>query len=181
MPQSHREMRPCCGAYLDGIADRKHRVQAVWQASAWAVTTLGCSIGVIHPILAGKGTFSHTKAVVERLARRAGKANARAPVSLSMLKQIAGRSGRRNSEYAEGLATALRDADVKTLRKALDAPPSALKTPSAGLFPEFEHLEVPPLACTLRLNFSCPFCKTLLQLLCQHASVIASMFCTECK
>ena len=59
-----------------------------------------------------------------------------------MLKQIAGRSGRRNSEYAEGLATTLRNADVRTLRKALDAPPSALSTPAAGLFPEFEHLEV---------------------------------------
>ena len=59
-----------------------------------------------------------------------------------MLKQIAGRSGRRNSEYAEGLATTLRNPDVTTLRKALEAPPSALKTPSAGLFPEFEHLEV---------------------------------------
>jgi len=77
------------------------------------------------------------------LVQGAGKANARAPVSISMLKQIAGRSGRRNSEYAEGLATTLRNPDVTTLRKALEAPPSALKTPSAGLFPEFEHLEVP--------------------------------------
>ena len=89
------------------------------------------------------------------VARCAGKANARAPVSISMLKQIAGRSGRRNSEYAEGLATTLRNPDVNTLRKALEAPPSALKTPSAGLFPEFEHLEVLTRAPIVEHNAGC--------------------------
>lgn len=63
-------------------------------------------------------------------------------MSVSMIKQIAGRSGRRNSEYAEGLATTLRSSDAAQLREALEAPPSSLSTPTAGLFPEFEHLEV---------------------------------------
>lgn len=59
-----------------------------------------------------------------------------------MIKQIAGRSGRRNSEFKEGLATTLRSSDALTLREALEAPASSLSTPTAGLFPEFEHLEV---------------------------------------
>lgn len=64
------------------------------------------------------------------------------PVSTSAVKQIAGRAGRRSSEFAQGRATCRDAADVPLLRAAVDAPLEGLNTPKAGLFPEFEHLEV---------------------------------------
>ena len=41
------------------------------------------------------------------------------PVSVSMLKQIAGRAGRRSSQWLQGLATCRNDGDVGRLREAL--------------------------------------------------------------
>ena len=41
------------------------------------------------------------------------------PVSVSMLKQIAGRAGRRSSQWPEGLATCRDPADVTRLQEAL--------------------------------------------------------------
>ncbi|KAL4457773.1 hypothetical protein ABPG75_012638 [Micractinium tetrahymenae] len=64
------------------------------------------------------------------------------PVSVSMVKQIAGRAGRRSSQWPAGLATCRDPADVARLQEALDVPLDQLTTPSAGLFPEFEHFEV---------------------------------------
>lgn len=66
------------------------------------------------------------------------------PVSVSQLKQIAGRAGRRNSAWGEGLATCRMRADVPSLKAALAVPLADMSTPHAGLFPEFEHLEVRP-------------------------------------
>jgi hypothetical protein len=66
----------------------------------------------------------------------------RTPVSVSAIKQIAGRAGRRNSDFSEGRVTCLDRGDVRQLREALATPLTDLKTDRAGLFPEFEHLEV---------------------------------------
>ena len=44
---------------------------------------------------------------------------ANVPVSVSMLKQIAGRAGRRSSQWPEGLATCRDPADVARLQEAL--------------------------------------------------------------
>lgn len=64
------------------------------------------------------------------------------PVSTSMVKQIAGRAGRRSSEFAKGRVTCRDAREIPLLNAALDTPLDALLTPKAGLFPEFEHLEV---------------------------------------
>lgn len=64
------------------------------------------------------------------------------PVSVSMIKQIAGRAGRRSSQWPKGLATCLNPTDVPRLQEAIDVPLDQLVTPTAGLFPEFEHFEV---------------------------------------
>ncbi|KAK9817863.1 hypothetical protein WJX72_003314 [[Myrmecia] bisecta] len=68
--------------------------------------------------------------------------NFKQPVSVSQIKQIAGRAGRRNSQYNKGVVTCLNKADMPRLREALDTPLEDLSTPAAGLFPEFEHLEM---------------------------------------
>lgn len=71
-----------------------------------------------------------------------GKAAARRRVSTSMVKQIAGRAGRRSSQFRHGLVTCANPADVPLLKAALEVPLEQLTTPRGGLFPEFEHLEV---------------------------------------
>ena len=53
----------------------------------------------------------------------------------------AGRAGRRNSVYGQGLVTCLNRADIPRLQEAVATPLEALSTPTAGLFPEFEQLE----------------------------------------
>ncbi|KAG1677914.1 hypothetical protein FOA52_001332 [Chlamydomonas sp. UWO 241] len=66
-----------------------------------------------------------------------------APLSDSAIKQIAGRAGRRNSQYASsGAATMLgrqRPMDIHTLRDAMAAVLAPLE--AAGLFPEPEYIE----------------------------------------
>ncbi|BDA46196.1 ATP-dependent RNA helicase SUPV3L1, mitochondrial [Coccomyxa sp. Obi] len=66
---------------------------------------------------------------------------ARVPISISQVKQIAGRAGRRNSVYGQGLVTCLNKSDIARLQEAIATPLEALSTPTAGLFPEFEQLE----------------------------------------
>uniref|UniRef100_A0A061QM91 Atp-dependent rna helicase mitochondrial-like n=1 Tax=Tetraselmis sp. GSL018 TaxID=582737 RepID=A0A061QM91_9CHLO len=41
------------------------------------------------------------------------------PVSVSMIKQISGRAGRRSSEWEKGLVTCFRSADISYLKEAL--------------------------------------------------------------
>ncbi len=53
----------------------------------------------------------------------------------------AGRAGRRNSVYGQGLVTCLNRGDIPRLQEAVATPLEALSTPTAGLFPEFEQLE----------------------------------------
>uniref|UniRef100_A0A061RJP5 RNA helicase n=2 Tax=Tetraselmis sp. GSL018 TaxID=582737 RepID=A0A061RJP5_9CHLO len=64
------------------------------------------------------------------------------PVSVSMIKQISGRAGRRSSEWEKGLVTCFRSADISYLKEALSVPLADMNTPLAGIFPEFEHLEL---------------------------------------
>ncbi|KAI8473274.1 MAG: P-loop containing nucleoside triphosphate hydrolase protein [Monoraphidium minutum] len=66
----------------------------------------------------------------------------RGPVPASLIKQIAGRAGRRNSDYPQGFATTIDKADLPLLREAIALPPEALSTPAAGLAPEFEMVEM---------------------------------------
>lgn len=54
---------------------------------------------------------------------------------------MAGRAGRRCSAFDRGLVTCMHAADVPQLRRALSTPATALATPAAGLFPEFDQLE----------------------------------------
>lgn len=60
----------------------------------------------------------------------------------ALIRQIAGRAGRRNSEYPNGLATCLHRRDMPTLRAALSESAGATLTQRAGLFPEFETIEL---------------------------------------
>ena len=60
---------------------------------------------------------------------------------LKLVWWVAGRAGRRSSQFGMGLATCLNAADTERLQEALDAPLDAMSTDSAGLFPEFEQLE----------------------------------------
>eukprot|EP00884_Botryococcus_braunii_P014946 jgi/Botrbrau1/23452/Bobra.106_1s0010.2 len=65
----------------------------------------------------------------------------RVPISVSQIKQIAGRAGRRGSAYPEGIATTLNLEDLPRLQQALATPLQDLSTPQAGLFPEFDMVE----------------------------------------
>jgi ATP-dependent RNA helicase SUPV3L1/SUV3 len=78
--------------------------------------------------------------VFSTLRKRGGDGNV-APVGTSMIKQIAGRAGRRGTRWLRGAAVALDPRDEPRLREALDSPLEDLSTPKAGLFPEFEQLE----------------------------------------
>ncbi|DBA92452.1 TPA: hypothetical protein ACH3X1_002686 [Trebouxia sp. C0004] len=64
------------------------------------------------------------------------------PVSSSQIKQIAGRAGRRSSIYPKGFVGTRAPADLPTVTSALNMPLNKLSTPAAGLFPEFQHLEL---------------------------------------
>jgi hypothetical protein len=69
------------------------------------------------------------------------------PVPVTLVKQIAGRAGRRNSPWPDGAATTLNPKDLPALRKALASPLAALRTPRAGLAPDAEALEAAALRC----------------------------------
>lgn len=56
-----------------------------------------------------------------------------AEIPISLIKQIAGRAGRRNSAYPEGWATTLHETDMARLQEAIQTPISSLNTPAAGL------------------------------------------------
>lgn len=60
------------------------------------------------------------------------------PVSLPMVKQIAGRAGRRNSIYPEGFSTTLHDEDLPYLHSCVGTPTEPIT--HAGLFPDPEQL-----------------------------------------
>ncbi|PRW56167.1 ATP-dependent RNA helicase mitochondrial [Chlorella sorokiniana] len=90
----------------------------------------------------GMGLNLNIRRVIFHAVTKREGAKAAVPVSVSMLKQIAGRAGRRSSQWPEGLATCRDPADVARLQEAIAVPLDQLTTPTAGLFPEFEHFEV---------------------------------------
>ena len=53
-----------------------------------------------------------------------------------------GRAGRRNSLYPKGLVGTRAPADLPAVINAVNMPLDQLSTPAAGLFPEFQHLEL---------------------------------------
>ena len=59
-------------------------------------------------------------------------------VEVSMMKQIAGRAGRKSSQYEFGEATCLQEEDMEWLHKSLAAP--VKQVTHAGLFPAIEHM-----------------------------------------
>jgi hypothetical protein len=63
------------------------------------------------------------------------------PVPVTLVKQIAGRAGRRNSQWPQGSATTLKASDLPALRRALASPLERLRTSRAGLSPDAEALE----------------------------------------
>jgi hypothetical protein len=82
------------------------------------------------------------RVVFHTLVKTGGRGREPEPVPPPALRQLAGRAGRRSSEYAAGVATCRLEADVGALAAALAAPPGAAAAPAAGLLPEFEHLEL---------------------------------------
>ena len=64
----------------------------------------------------------------------------RGPLPSSMVKQIAGRAGRRGSDFSEGLVTTLVQSDHSQLRQNLAEPLPPIT--AAGLFPTFEQIEL---------------------------------------
>lgn len=60
----------------------------------------------------------------------------------TLVKQIAGRAGRRSSAYPQGYVTCLEPEEAGALRAAIDLPNSAMVTHVAGLTPEFEQIEL---------------------------------------
>lgn len=79
--------------------------------------------------------------IFHTMEKREGRFKPPKPVSVSMIKQIAGRAGRRNSNFSEGRATCFEKSDVSRLKDGLHVPLERLRTPKAGLYPEFEHFE----------------------------------------
>ena len=61
-------------------------------------------------------------------------------LSSSQAKQIAGRAGRRNSGFKEGLVATRSEEETRTLEGLLEAPQAPIK--EAGLFPTFEQIEL---------------------------------------
>ena len=53
-----------------------------------------------------------------------------------------GRAGRRNSLYPKGFVGTRAPGDLHAVINAVNMPLDQLSTPAAGLFPEFQHLEL---------------------------------------
>ena len=77
--------------------------------------------------------FHTTEKVLDGAQKGKGK------VEASMMKQIAGRAGRRSSKFDQGLATCLMESDMPWLKHAVEAPVEQVER--AGLFPAVEHLQ----------------------------------------
>lgn len=70
-----------------------------------------------------------------------GPRSALTDVDPSAIKQIAGRAGRRSSQFKSGKVSCINPLDLKKLKEALRLPQTATVTERAGLAPEFEHFE----------------------------------------
>ena len=81
------------------------------------------------------------RVIFHKMDKREGHLKPSRPVSVSMIKQIAGRAGRRSSQYSHGKATCLEKDDIGRLKDGLSVPQEHLATLKAGIYPEFEHFE----------------------------------------
>ncbi|WIA34808.1 hypothetical protein OEZ86_013108 [Tetradesmus obliquus] len=86
--------------------------------------------------------FNIRRVIFTTMQKFARGGRGKVPVPVSLVKQISGRAGRRNSIYPEGCVTTLHARDLRTLQKALAVPLEKLATPAAGLAPEYETVEL---------------------------------------
>lgn len=96
------------------------------------------------------------RVVFHTLKKKEGRPKPRwVAVSSSAIRQIAGRAGRRSSQFLHGLVTCRHPKDVQTLRAALSGPANVdvNATPRAGLTPEFEHFERFAQGCPANTSF----------------------------
>jgi ATP-dependent RNA helicase SUPV3L1/SUV3 len=92
------------------------------------------------------------------------------PLLPAEVQQIAGRAGRFQTEYGEGLVTCLDARDLEALRECMAAEPPPLE--SAGLSPTFEQLQRFCLASRRKMSFA-----NLLQKFEEGAKVDGCFFC----
>ncbi|MEW5304194.1 MAG: hypothetical protein WDW36_006823 [Sanguina aurantia] len=91
----------------------------------------------------GMGLNLNIRRVVFHSLSKPGRGFTYSPLSVSAVKQIAGRAGRRSSQYnAFGLATCANPRDLASLKASLDTPMQSMITPRAGLQPEYEQVEL---------------------------------------
>jgi hypothetical protein len=77
---------------------------------------------------------------LKKYEKQGGKNKPKEILEPSMVKQIAGRAGRRSSQYkGQGMATCLDSEDMDYLHKAMAAP--VVQVSKAGLFPPVEFLD----------------------------------------
>lgn len=81
------------------------------------------------------------RVVFHSLHKREGAAKKIVAVNSSAVKQIAGRAGRRSSQFSKGRATCFDADNVPLLSAHLAAPLDDKATPQAGLVPEFDQFE----------------------------------------
>lgn len=81
------------------------------------------------------------RVIFHKMHKKEGHLKPSMPVSVSMIKQIAGRAGRRSSQYSLGKATCLDKDDVRRLKVGLSVPQENLATTKAGIYPEYEQFE----------------------------------------
>ena len=66
--------------------------------------------------------------------------NSKTTLSSSQIKQIAGRAGRRSSQYERGLVTAVDGGDLETIRELMGS--DLKKHDLAGILPPYEQIEM---------------------------------------
>lgn len=81
------------------------------------------------------------RVIFHKMHKKEGHSKPMMPVSVSMIKQIAGRAGRRSSQYSLGKTTCLDREDVMRLKLGLSIPQENLITKKAGIYPEYEQFE----------------------------------------
>ncbi|WPT13716.1 ATP-dependent RNA helicase SUV3L [Picochlorum sp. SENEW3] len=111
------------------------------QAKLFNDPTSGYDIMVASDAVGMGLNLNIRRVIFHKMDKREGHAKPTVPVSVSMIKQIAGRAGRRSSQYSVGKATCREKGDVRRLREGLGVPLDRLATSRAGIYPEYEHFE----------------------------------------
>ena len=88
----------------------------------------------------GMGLNLNIRRVVFNKLSKIGDGGVKRVISSSLVKQIAGRAGRRGTRYPEGIVTTLNEWDRKSMRRKYNE--ELQLTESAGLFPTFEQVEL---------------------------------------